>query len=203
MPVPSGKRSSCRSGGGFQISNARKSIKPSKTDFHENEAPVRAINCPATSSMTTNCGSLIPVLRATCVAAGMPVITTTAAALMVAGNSHFPGISRAANAHTMTVASDPQVPGPGLIWPTPNTVAIATAQAGAECVPELLSLAVGSMHTDKQHGQYSEAHQEAWRLLNRLSFGVVWRFARHEFIGRIICVLYRRGDHITAARPFS
>ena len=42
-----------------------------------------ATSCPATSSMTTNCGSFKPEPRATRVAAGMPMRVTTAAATIV------------------------------------------------------------------------------------------------------------------------
>ncbi len=86
MPHPPGSFSSWRTGKGFQISNKRKSTNPSKQIFPVHEAQreensvgrkihvlcqmrqrngnqAAAINvrcCPATSSITTNCGSFIP-----------------------------------------------------------------------------------------------------------------------------------------------
>ena len=41
------------------MSNALKSIKPTRKVFHARGTAMRAMSCPATSSMTTNCGSLL------------------------------------------------------------------------------------------------------------------------------------------------
>src|SRR5437899_7680067 len=43
------------------MSNPRKSIKPSKRDFHDIGTAINAISWPATSSMTTHCGSFEPL----------------------------------------------------------------------------------------------------------------------------------------------
>jgi len=89
------------------------------------------ISCPAVSSMTTNCGSLRPELRATRVAAGMPRATASAARATLTGMIHGPGRARDPTSQTSTVASDPHVPGPGLIRPAPKNVATSVAQRGA------------------------------------------------------------------------
>ncbi len=77
MPVPSGSRSSRRIGNGFQISKTRKSIRPARNVFQASGTAMSATSCPATSSMTTNCGSFKPEARATRVAAGIPMSVTT------------------------------------------------------------------------------------------------------------------------------
>ena len=41
------------------ISKTRKSIKPTRKVFHVSGTAIRAMSCPATSSMTTNCGSFV------------------------------------------------------------------------------------------------------------------------------------------------
>src|SRR5277367_4782097 len=58
---PPGNDSACRAGNGFQMSNNRKSIKPSSKYFQlPTTKPKRYVNCwPEISSITTNCGSLI------------------------------------------------------------------------------------------------------------------------------------------------
>jgi hypothetical protein len=90
-----------------------------------------ATSCPATSSMTTNCGSFKPEERATRVAAGIPTRVTAAAAMMVAQVRFASGIRELANAHTITVANDAHVPGPGLRRPVPKKVATSVTQSGA------------------------------------------------------------------------
>ena len=65
MPVPSGIASNWRTGGGFTMSKARKIIKAAAKDFHARGTAIRATSWPATSSITTNCGSLAPSPRAT------------------------------------------------------------------------------------------------------------------------------------------
>ena len=67
------------------MSKALKSIKPAAKVFHVRGTAIKAISCPATSSMTTNCGSLVPEARATCVAAGMPIRVTKIARAMTTG----------------------------------------------------------------------------------------------------------------------
>ena len=131
IPLPSGSCSNLRIGNGFRMSNTRKSIKPAKRDFQATGAPTKVINWPATSSMTTNCGSLRPLARATAVAAGIPMNTTRIAARIAAAASHETGIQRAMTHQSMTVAAEPQVPGPGFRRPTPKNVATSVAQSGA------------------------------------------------------------------------
>src|SRR5208282_3196668 len=152
MPVPSGSRSSRRIGNGFQISKTRKSIRPTRKVFQASGTAMSVTNWPATSSMTTNCGSFRPEVRATSVAAGIPMRVTAAAATMVAEVRLATGIRELANAHTITVANDPQVPGPGWRRPAPKKVATSVAQSGARGrdapataggTPALLSLGAG------------------------------------------------------------
>ena len=131
MPVPSGSRSNRRIGNGFRISKTRKSIRPARNVFHAKGTAMRVTSCPATSSMTTNWGSSTPATRATRVAAGMPMSVTKAAATMVAQVRLAAGMWELANHQTMTVATDPQVPGPGLRRPAPKKVATSVAQSGA------------------------------------------------------------------------
>lgn len=61
------------------MSKARKSIKPVRKVFHARGTAMSAINCPATSSITTICGSLLPKARDTRVAAGIPIAMTNTA----------------------------------------------------------------------------------------------------------------------------
>jgi len=81
--------------------------------------------------MTTNCGSSKPEERATRVAAGIPMMVTAAAATIVAQARFATGIRELVNLHTITVANDPHVPGPGLRRPTAKKVEIRVAQSGA------------------------------------------------------------------------
>src|SRR5450631_4418141 len=131
MPAPSGRRSSWRTGGGLTISNALKSIKPSSRDCHATGAAIRVISWPATSSITTNCGSLRPLARATCVAAGIPTTTAAKASRPAAQGCQTGVIQRATSHHRSTVVADPQVPGPGRKYPTPPKVATRVTQSGA------------------------------------------------------------------------
>jgi len=66
------------------------------------------------------------------VAAGIPISVTAAAAATVAQVRLAAGMRELANAHTMTVANDPQVPGPGLRRPAPKNVATSVAHKGAD-----------------------------------------------------------------------
>src|SRR5215472_15498670 len=132
IPIPSGSRSSCRTGYGFTISKARKSIKPAKKDFQERGAPRSVTSWPAVSSITTNCGSLIPEARATEVAAGMPRATVKTARKRLAGKIHAAGSKWETTAQRIRVASDPHVPGPGFKRPAPKKVATRVAQRGAD-----------------------------------------------------------------------
>src|SRR5208282_3977310 len=131
MPVPSGSRSNRRIGNGFQISKTRKSIRPARKVFQASGTAMSVTNCPATSSMTTNCGSFRPEDRATSVAAGIPMRVAAAAATMVAEVRLVSGIRELANAHSTAVANDAQVPGPGLRRPAPKKVATSVAHNAA------------------------------------------------------------------------
>ena len=64
------------------------------------------------------------------VAAGIPMRVTTEAAAIVAQARCAAGIWELASAHRITVASDPQVPGPGLRRPAPKNVATRVAHSG-------------------------------------------------------------------------
>jgi hypothetical protein len=131
IPTPSGSFSSCRTGGGFTISKARKSIKPVRKVFHANGTPIRAMSWPATSSMTTDWGSFLPDARDTRVAAGMPMPAAKTASASTVPVRKLGGRLRETAAQSKTAAADPQVPGPGFSRPTPKKVAIAAAQSGA------------------------------------------------------------------------
>src|ERR1035437_1905024 len=91
---------------------------------------MRAIHWPATSSMTTNWGSLRPDSRATMVAAGMPsrrgrTIPASSSRTRICGAGWMP---QATPAQMSTAATEPQVPGPGLPRPAPKKVATVQAQ---------------------------------------------------------------------------
>ena len=58
-------------------------------------------------------------------------MVTSAAAVIAAKVNDDSGIQRAVIAQTTTVATDPQVPGPGFRRPTPKKVATSVAQSGA------------------------------------------------------------------------
>lgn len=132
MPVPSGSRSNRRIGKGFKISKTRKSIRPDRSVFQERGTAIKETSCPATSSMTTNDGSLIPVARTTRVEAEMPVSMTTTAARRIAKVRFGAGMMEHAAAHSKTVATEAHVPGPGLRRPMPKKVATRVAQRGAD-----------------------------------------------------------------------
>lgn len=113
------------------MSKTRKSIKPARKVFHASGTAISAINCPATSSITTNWGSLVPDARATRVAAGIPIAVTKAARPSATGARRFGCRPRDNAAHRSTLVADAHVPGPGPKRPTPKKVAIAVAQSGA------------------------------------------------------------------------
>ena len=95
------------------MSNPRKSIKPSNIDCHETGTAIRAISCPATSSITTNCGSFRRVARAMRVAAGMPTSMATAASSAANAGCQWGLIPELSNHQTKTVAAEAQLPGAG------------------------------------------------------------------------------------------
>ena len=144
IPAPSGSLSSCRTGGGLTISNALKSIRPARKVFHASGTAISAMSCPATSSITTNCGSFVAEARATRVAAGMPISVTSAARAMATGVRSEGGNSWATAAQITTVAADAQVPGPGCRRPIPKKVATRVAQSGAVGRDPSTSLRAGS-----------------------------------------------------------
>src|ERR1700691_3311015 len=81
IPHPAGSDSAWRTGKGFQMSNTLKSIKLSNKYFQLTGASAKnnARNCPEVSSITTNCGSLIPEKATTRFAAHTPMKASTAA----------------------------------------------------------------------------------------------------------------------------
>src|SRR5581483_10256456 len=132
IPLPPGSFSSCRTGGGFTISNPRKSIKPASRVFHDTGTNRKVIHCPATSSMTTNCGSLVAEAFATRVAAGMPSAIATAAKVASVAGRASTGTQRLTPNHIKVAESEPQVPGPGCKRPIPKKVAVSAAHRGAD-----------------------------------------------------------------------
>jgi hypothetical protein len=120
-----------RTGGGLTISNARKSIKPASSAGHPMGHVTSVSSCPATSSITTCDGSFLPHPRASRVAAGMPIATTTAVSTTITGIRAAEGRCEANSHHNNTVASDPHVPGPGRNRPAPKKVATRVAHRGA------------------------------------------------------------------------
>jgi hypothetical protein len=113
------------------MSKPRKSIKPTNRDFHATGTEIRVMSWPATSSMTTNPGSLSPAARATRVAAGIPIHIVTPASKAAAIACQLGGIQRVSPHQISTVASDAHVPGPGRSHPIPKNVATNVAQRGA------------------------------------------------------------------------
>src|SRR5579872_1155051 len=125
MPQPPGSDSAWRAGKGFQISNTRKSIKPRAKYFQLSGASANKYvkYCPETSSMTTNCGSLVRENFATFVAATTP-INATAAPVRIAAppgkiavtlptsivEVNLVGI-RQSSQYMSTPTSEPHVPG--------------------------------------------------------------------------------------------
>lgn len=113
------------------ISKPLKSIKPARKVFHAIGTAMSAMICPATSSITTNCGSFLADARLTRVAAGIPIRMTniaTATASVVRSDGDN---ARATIAQIRTVAADAQLPGPGRRCPIPKNVAASVAHSGA------------------------------------------------------------------------
>ena len=132
MPVPSGSRSSRRIGNGFQISKTRKSIKPARKVFQAerdgdecNQLPRDFIDddelrvFQAGGACDPRGGGNADEGHNRGGDDGCP------------GAVSRPGFAKLANAHRITVASDPQVPGPGLRRPAPKKVATSVAHNGA------------------------------------------------------------------------
>jgi hypothetical protein len=74
-------------------------------------------------------------VRATLVEAGIPTSVTATAALPAYQGNQVGSPYRAKNPQRSIVATEAQVPGPGLPNPAPKNVAITHAQAGAFVVP--------------------------------------------------------------------
>src|SRR5271166_3035661 len=132
MPVPSGSFSRLRIGGGFTISNARKSIKPQSSGFQRIGHAISVTNCPATSSMTACDGSFLPQPRASRVAAGIPMAVVTTIRKRIMGMRAEGGSCAASSHQSSAAASDPHVPGPGRRRPAPKKVATQVAHFGAD-----------------------------------------------------------------------
>src|SRR6185437_15201529 len=126
MPAPSGRRSSARNGGGLKISKQRKSIRLSRRYFQVSGARISGNICPATSSITTKPGSLMPLSRTTRVLAGIPIAGPAIA--VTAATTERCSALRASAHHSNTVTVDAHVPGPGRTRPMPKNVPIAQAQ---------------------------------------------------------------------------
>ena len=73
------------------MSKALKSIKPARKVFHVNGTAIKAMSCPATSSMTTNWGSFFPEARQTWVAAEIPMTMTRTARAITSAVRSFDG----------------------------------------------------------------------------------------------------------------
>src|SRR5215469_1231862 len=179
MPVPSGNCSSRRRGGGFVVSNARKSIKPTRSVFQETGAAIRVISWPATSSITTQPGSSRPSSRATLVAAGIPTAIATPARAIVVSGCQDGGIQCASHHHSNTVAAEPHVPGDTGRRPEPKNVATTQAQARAR-------------------GWFGAVAKPSGAASSSVLF-ILW-----TGLGYVItCILHGRRNQIIAACPFS
>jgi len=118
MPHPPGNCSNCRVGHGFQISNKRNKPKPSATAFQFRcVAPESAIHCPATSSITTICGSSRP----NCSAVAPADQTATGKSARAAAAQIKGGMPKKGSTST-AAASEPTVPGAFGTNPQPNQV---------------------------------------------------------------------------------
>jgi hypothetical protein len=131
IPVPSGSRSSCRTGGGFTMSKPLKSINAASRVFHVTGTNNKVIHWPATSSITTNPGSFFTDARATRVAAGMPIAIAIAAMAASTKGCSARDRAEAVAAQIKRAAADPHVPGPGPSVPMPKNVAVRNAHNGA------------------------------------------------------------------------
>src|SRR5690349_12950290 len=125
IPVPPGSASRRRRGNGFTMSKLRKSIKPASMYFQCSGTAIKAIICPATSSITTKPGSLMPLSRATTVEGGIPITVTATEITSAERVSHAAGIQWPAPHHSKTVTAAAHVPDPGCKWPMPKNVAIS------------------------------------------------------------------------------
>src|SRR6476646_11445028 len=125
IPVPPGSASRRRRGNGFTMSKLRKSIKPASMYFQFTGTAINAIIWPATSSISTNPVSVIPLSRATTVDGGIPISVTSTETAVATGTSQADEIQRLAAHQTAIVTADAQVPEPGWRCPMPKNVAIS------------------------------------------------------------------------------
>src|ERR1700744_537653 len=132
IPVPSGSASNRRRGNGFTMSKLRKSIKPATRYFQCTGTPIRAIICPATSSITTNPGSSLPLSLATTVEGGMPARVIAIEASKATQICHCDGIQLHAHHQSNTVTAEAHVPEPGCRWPMPKKVAMSQERRDLE-----------------------------------------------------------------------
>jgi hypothetical protein len=73
----------------------------------------------------------LPYALATFVAAGMPIAITASDSRIRAPRCNSGGITWEMRNQVSTARADPHVPGPGLSFPSPATVAIVLAHNGA------------------------------------------------------------------------
>src|SRR6202521_2420019 len=110
--------------------------------------------------MTTYGGSLRPLARATCVAAGIPAKTAARASRPAAQGCQPGPIQRPRSHQRTTVVPEHQVPGPGRRCPIPKKVATSVAQSGAPGPPsgvlirfsrETFDSVAGFLHRRRDH----------------------------------------------------
>src|ERR1051326_3302688 len=167
IPVPPGSASRRRRGNGFTMSKLRKSIKPASMYFQFTGTAINAIIWPATSSITTNPGSLMPLSRATTVEGGIPISVTSTEIAIAVGIIQAEGISSPAAHQIAIVTAAAHVPEPGCKCPMPKKVAIS--QEVRERVGDKL-LSKRALHKILQKGVFDS------------------KFAKPLFVLKIFCV---------------
>src|ERR1700704_374842 len=138
IPVPPGSDSRRRRGNGFTMSKLRKSIKPASMYFQFTGTAINAIIWPATSSITTNPGSLIPLSRATTVDGGMPISVRSPETAIETGTSEAIGSHLLAAHQRATVMAEAHVPEPGCRCPIPKKVAIIHERRDLEAESDVM-----------------------------------------------------------------
>src|SRR5690348_2299096 len=158
MPHPPLNDSACPTGNGFQMSNTRKSIKPSNKYFQFAGASAKRYvkNCPETSSMTTNCGSCFAEYFATRSATRTPPNASARPTII----ARTPGMSSRielrvsakeisafldTSQKTRAPTTEPQVPGAFGRYPAPPAVAKKSDRTGLRGVEEALPSVFGFM----------------------------------------------------------
>ena len=134
MPRPSGKFSSCRQGGGFVMSNKRKSRKPISMTSHVRcwEGTTRSTSGIAANSsrMMDDESFCPPSCREAIVQIGIPIQHTASQ------NAHSMKRGNWAKENAVIIgsaATDPQVPGAGRSLPIQKQVASTTAGCQSVC----------------------------------------------------------------------